>query len=317
MTRRSAGLLGALLALGVAAGPLPADEPWTTEPASDGWVSYRVLPDGTLEIEGEGTPAAPAAVPPDAVPIARRPPSPRRPPARGWALSDPRLYPTRYYELFYVPEVYSPTEEGYRPLKGTLPFSWDHGGGTHVQGNDTMVVPGRDELDAMVAVVAEALERYSPGALRASGLEKVVLVKSLRRGQNPMHGMGGGGRRTIWVDQAATRNPARARQVVHHEIGHVLEDTVAGLDRATWSRLNPTGFQYLGAAYQGRPRAAGFAESYGMATPAEDIATVYEALVDRPEWLRRTCQVEPVLRGKVEFMKAALRAHSPALVDDL
>lgn len=96
---------------------------------------------------------------------------------------------------------------------------------------------------------------------------------------------------------------------VAHELFHLYDDRSNSLEKdPEWEQLNPGGRDdYIG--YADWKRAApcptpptGFARSYGTTDPAEDRASLYEALVTQRDELLARLSGDPVLRAKVALL---------------
>jgi hypothetical protein len=134
------------------------------------------------------------------------------------------------------------------------------------------------------------------------------------------------GRGVILLDVGRTV-PGRdndLRHAIHHEMSHICDGAFSrdvGRD-ARWSRLNPIDCAYggeevvralevLGEDPGGRPDTVGFLSHYAMASPREDRAEVFTAMMIHPEDLRTIADRDAIVRAKCQLLRSELVGWNP------
>lgn len=193
---------------------------------------------------------------------------------------------------------------------------------------------GADDVDRVAVLIREELAKYGGSALRRVPVRRVVLCANLSVDGRPLGGLTLGGAGVILLDVGRPGPLGREvlRHSLHHEMSHALDDTfrrdVGRDDR--WSRLNPAGFRYggeeivralevLGEDPRERPEAPGFLTYYAMASPGEDRAEVFAAMMTHPEELGLVAGEDPILAAKCKLLRSELVGRDQgfaAVLDD-
>ena len=176
-------------------------------------------------------------------------------------------------------------------------------------------------------LVRGELAKYGESVLRRAPLRRIVLGSDLRADGRPRGGLTVGGSGVILLD-VGHPGPLGAddplRHSFHHEISHALDNAFrpdAGRD-ARWSRLNPADFTYggeeivralevLGEDPRGRPDVPGFLTYYAMASPGEDRAEIFAAMMIAPEALRLVVEEDPIVAAKCRLLRSELVGWDP------
>lgn len=176
-------------------------------------------------------------------------------------------------------------------------------------------------------VFVHAFGRYPVDLVRRVGLRRVVLCRDLafagqRRGAVPDFDHD-----TLYLDilRGADR-PGYLSRVLHHEFFHMVDYKDDGRLYADpeWAALNPQGFRYGRGGKNAQEvrgtgvltrRHPGFLNHYATTGVEEDKAEIFALLLTDPQAIARRAAVDPVVRAKVQRMRALLARFCPA-VDD-
>jgi hypothetical protein len=180
----------------------------------------------------------------------------------------------------------------------------------------------RFTLDRYRRLLEGELARYPSRLLEKAGLKAVVIVQDLSFEGADCYSFADVERGRLYLSTRAGLNETYIRRTIHHEVFHQV-DFAAHRRLASdpdWEALNPPGFRYShdAATLQADPEATrpddappGFLNRYATTSPAEDKAEVFAALVTDLDGVTRRADLDPVLRRKIERVRATLDRVEP------
>jgi hypothetical protein len=182
---------------------------------------------------------------------------------------------------------------------------------------------GRPRLiNRYVAILNSEWSRYPPDLVKRAGIRRIILCEGLRLGDQLRAAIPDFESGDLYLDVArGSAAPGYQREVIHHELFHVIDLRDDGLLYAdpAWSALNAPGFQYGngGVSAQGdawsavlNPNLAGFLNTYSMTGVEEDKAEIYANLIVNRKFVEAVAVRDAVVRAKVERMKGLMRGFS-------
>jgi hypothetical protein len=167
-----------------------------------------------------------------------------------------------------------------------------------------------EQLEQATRWVREELGRYPTATLAGAQLRRVVLCGELREDRQTIPSLPNYNR-TLLLDAHAEES--YLRRLIHHEIFHFIDlaDDGSVLRDVAWTKLNPSGFSYghggrtmRGSAASVAPPPDGFVSGYATSALEEDKAEVFAEMMWAPEALRQRSEADPVLRAKMERIRA-------------
>jgi hypothetical protein len=178
-------------------------------------------------------------------------------------------------------------------------------------------------------VIQDELARYKPGLLRASGVRSIALVESLanRNEVGLAHVDYHAG--VLYWSLGYDSKDDYLRHAVHHELFHaidlLLHDHLAKDDPA-WLPLNDRAFKYGPGGHIVREgfkpdhsdASPGFVSRYARTSPLEDKAETFAKLMrpDAAAWLEQQSKRDPILAGKVKYLRDLIQYHERVDPDD-
>jgi hypothetical protein len=175
------------------------------------------------------------------------------------------------------------------------------------------------DLAAYTPILVGELGRYPASALRAAGLERVVLCRELRYAGQRRNAVPDFEGRTLYLDVGRGMSHAGyMRRVLHHDLYHMIDlrdDGQLGVDPA-WASLNPDGFHYGDGGRNSQDRAdtsvltdayPGFLNHYATTAVEEDKAETFAWLMTDPDELERRSRVDPILAAKTARVRDQAR----------
>jgi len=167
------------------------------------------------------------------------------------------------------------------------------------------------------------MAQYPQGFFKDRGVLGIGLVTHLFMGNRPAQGMYHSQLRIMFFDIARfSRNKARQRHSIHHEIFHMMATIKPdpALQADAWTALNTPGFSY-GSQTRVKDRAnpynyyapfePGFVTYYSMESPDEDQAEIFACLM-QPQHRRLIEQwilQDKILRKKVEVIRGFMERY--------
>lgn len=187
--------------------------------------------------------------------------------------------------------------------------------------------PAGEGLEDFAAMLAEELAIYPRSLMERSRLKRIVLASNLAfngqlRGAIPDYG---GDALYYDVSRGMHSRPYQ-RAAVHHEFFHVIDyrDDFEVYRDDAWSALNPTGFRYGPGGRNVQDDALGFLlvddapgflTRYATSGVEEDKAEVFSRMIVAPREVARRAAADPVLKRKVDRMKALMKGFDPSIDD--
>ncbi len=187
----------------------------------------------------------------------------------------------------------------------------------------------RDDLGRLVRYARwfdEEWRRYPRELVDAAGLRQVWLVEGVDSGDGERVAYPGYDVEVLVYqfpeEGELEEHEAYYRQVVHHELFHMLEEEWNGdgyHHDDDWAAVNPFGFAYdpgVPDELQGLPAshpAHGIVSYYAATSMTEDRAEVWGLMLDRSGWRKLDAwrRVDTVLAAKVALHEAFVRRHVP------
>jgi hypothetical protein len=169
----------------------------------------------------------------------------------------------------------------------------------------------REEIEREVAL-------YPQHMLGAAGVTRVILCRNLTRDNAAVGGVFDYENGIVYLNCSDVSDLHQFCWKLHHELFHAFEygrrREFAG---GQWTSLNPTGFDYPSASsttdvFNG---AAGFVSTYAMTDEIEDRAETFSCLMVDPDLIAARAETDPVIRAKVQWIKAFVRSVCPEADD--
>ena len=185
-------------------------------------------------------------------------------------------------------------------------------------------VPG-PMLARYAPILESEFRRYPASFLRRVGLKRIVVGSRVRVEGQPRAAVPEFDRGLFWLDaEVGSRIPEYGRRALQHDFFHMVDRAMApaaqGRDPA-WAALNAKDFRYgIGGWWMQRANVGalrrdlpGFLTAYSTSATEEDKAEVFSHLVCDPAFVAERAAADPVLRTKVERLKASLAAFDPEI----
>lgn len=173
-----------------------------------------------------------------------------------------------------------------------------------------------------IALVHRGLDRHSQELIRKSGLRAIVFVDKLAvKGQARM-AVPDSDKGLLYLDSSiGAGNDEYQSHAFHHELFHLLMGNWKGdqyYRDPAWIALNAPGASYGqgGASTRGSENfplthpAPGFINRYSQTGVEEDMAEIFACLMleDERAKMESFAENDPVLRAKINYMKALVRS---------
>ena len=192
------------------------------------------------------------------------------------------------------------------------------------------------EIDAQVASesdlvrYAEILNSeftiYPPSFIENSQIKKIVLCQDLTFAGQKRWAIPEFEHHTLYLD-VDNDSDDYLRRVIHHDFFHLVDVADDGhlLEDARWAALNPADFRYGhgGASALNdsstsvlTDRYPGFLNHYSTTGIEEDKAEIYCYMIVEPGHIERQSSKNPLIRLKVEMMRALVLELSPEMNDE-
>ncbi len=183
----------------------------------------------------------------------------------------------------------------------------------------------RQKMLDLLPTLLNELDRYPPGVIRATRLQRIVVCTQLALDGKPEGGAAFFPTNTIyltadWFD----RSVPHFRQTFHHEIFHMI-DWASGTWRAPdreWTADNPAGFHYGTGGFDATPENSsvdlssatpGFLTAYSRSAIGEDKAEVYGWLMAAPDLVAERVRADPTLTTRTRRARAIAVKFSPKM----
>ena len=178
--------------------------------------------------------------------------------------------------------------------------------------------------------VIDEFSKYPRDFMEASNLKKIVLVEQLYEGTRDRPGLPRASEETLYYDVSRFKNQTYARDLIHHEFYHMLEEQWNGSQfykDPKWAAFNPSDFKYGSGgadAIRGpdgknlwplnHPQ-PGFASKYATSGLEEDKAVIWGSMFVRERWtlLKKLVAVDPIISAKVQYLREFARSRSPEM----
>lgn len=186
-----------------------------------------------------------------------------------------------------------------------------------VEENFSFSALNKAQLKKAGDLLVSELTLYSPEAIRASKLERLVLCSDLRGAEETVAGLADIGFLvvdTIFVNiDRAARIWEHARRTVHHELFHCMDYHDDGYIDFEWRKLNTPDFTYwhLNNLTVCESHEEGFLQDYCKSSEWEDKAVVFSYMMVNYSELLDRCERDEILGQKVERIKELLLKISP------
>ncbi|MCH7903426.1 MAG: hypothetical protein IH944_02535 [Armatimonadetes bacterium] len=179
------------------------------------------------------------------------------------------------------------------------------------------------------AVIAE-FSKYPRDFMEASNLKKIVLVEQILKEGRSRPAAPRVSEEMLYFDVTRFKNPVYARNLVHHEFFHMIDEEWYGSQTFSdpkWTAFNLSDFKY-GSGGEAAILASGgqslwplshpqpgFASKYTMSAIEEDKATLWAAMFVPERWalLKKIIAVDPIVGAKVRFLREFARSKSPEM----
>lgn len=174
------------------------------------------------------------------------------------------------------------------------------------------------ELDRYIPIFVKEFSLYPKELVAKLGLKRIVLCENLAFAGQLRAAVPDWEHDTLYLDTSRGKSSRMYQvRVLHHELYHMIDFKDDGLvyQDKEWSKLNAEGFKYGtgGALAQNTPGTGvatdqypGFINHYGTTGVEEDKAEVFAYMVADDAYIESRIESDPVLRSKVNKMKALM-----------
>lgn len=182
-----------------------------------------------------------------------------------------------------------------------------------------------EEIDRYAALFSREFSLYPPALMKLAGLKRVVLCKRLSFAGQLRAAIPDFEHETLYLDVIRGGwQPLYLCKVLHHEFFHMVDYRDDGLlyEDKPWASLNRSTFKY-GTGGKNAQRVSeactltdkypGFLNYYSTTGVEEDKAELFANLIVEPEYVEGRAQTDPVLKAKVQALRALMASFCPDL----
>lgn len=200
----------------------------------------------------------------------------------------------------------------------TFPVKNNHG---LIEGTN----PDQRALNTYLPYFFSEFALYPPAVVERAGLKAVILCEHLKFAGQLRSAVPDYLHETLYLDVSrGIETPDYMRTSLHHEFFHIIDWKDDGLvyQDKTWTALNASGFSYGTGGKNAqndsevgvvKDSLRGFLTRYSMTGVEEDKSELFAYMITDYRMVEQRAKADPVLKAKVEYMKALCKNFSPEL----